>query len=106
VLSPDRKEISADGQDCSFVTVSIADADGHTVPHAANLVQFELKGPAFIAGVDNGHQISHEPFKADYRKAFNGLCLAVIQSSGEKGSIHLNAVSDGLESATVQIAAR
>ncbi len=105
-LAADRNHINADGQDLSFVTVKILDADGNLVPRADNLVQFDINGPGFIAGVDNGHQISHEPFKANYRKAFNGLCLAVIQSTGEPGDITLSASSDGLESAVVEIHAK
>ena len=101
----DRKNINADGKDLSFVTVNILDKDSTLVPHADNLVNFKIDGAGFIAGVDNGSQISHEPFKADYRKAFNGKCLAVIQSTGKAGDITLTATSDSLKSATVKITA-
>ena len=104
-LSADRSSIKADGRDLSFVTVSILDKKGRLVPHADNLVTFDISGPGFIAGVDNGSQISHEPFKANYRKAFNGLCLAVVQSSGEKGTISLSAISEGLQSAHINVRA-
>ena len=103
-LSADRANIKADGKDLSFVTVKITDKDGTVVPHADNLVNFELSGNGSIVGVDNGLQTSHEPFKAKYRKAFNGLCLAVVQSTDKSGGIELKAVSDGLESATIEIA--
>ena len=102
-LISDRETIAADGRDLSFITVNILDADGNLVPHAENLVEFDINGPGFIAGVDNGSQTSHEPFKANSRKAFNGKCLAVVQSTGESGTIALKAVSDRLESGTVQI---
>lgn len=102
-LSADRQTIHADGKDLSFVTVTILDADGHVVPRADNLVNFNISGPGFIAGVDNGLQTSHEPFKANYRKVFNGLCLAVVQSTGEKGAVTLEASSEGLSSETIEI---
>ena len=105
-LTADRNAIQADGQDLSFVTITVLDADGTIVPKADNLIQFEISGPGVIAGVDNGHQISHEPFKADYRKAFNGQCLAVIQSTGEKGEIELIAASDGMDAVSLGIQAR
>jgi len=103
VLQPDRKTIRADGEDLSFVTVRVEDADGNLVPDASNLVNFEISGAGFIAGVDNGSQTSHEPFKASYRKAFNGLCLAVVQSNGEEGKITLKATSEGLEDAEITL---
>lgn len=100
-LNADRTVISANGRDLSFITVKILDQNGTIVPGASNLVNFELKGEAFIAGVDNGCQTSHEPFKANYRKAFNGMCLVVVQSTEEPGNIVLKATSDGLDDSTI-----
>lgn len=103
VVTADRSNIAADGSDLSFVTVKVVDAEGNVVPKADNLVKFELAGDAQIVGVDNGNPISHEPFKANYRKAFNGLCLAVIQSDVKAGKVTLTATSNGLEKASVNI---
>ena len=103
ILVPDRRRIRADGKDLSFVTVKVVDDKGALVPDADNLVKFQISGEGFIAGVDNGSQTSHEPFKADYRKAFHGMCLAVVRSKGRAGRIKLDAVSDGLQSASAVI---
>jgi beta-galactosidase len=105
-LTADRSLIQADGKDLSFVTVSITDGQGNLVPSAGNEVHFKLEGPGFIAGVDNGSQTSLESFKADQRAAFNGLCLAVIQSTGQPGPIQLRATSDGLAPASLIIEAK
>jgi len=102
-LTADRSNIKADGKDLSFVTVKILDKDGNLVPDAANLVKFKLTGAATIAGVDNGDPVSHDPFKADYRKAFHGLALAIIQSQEKAGTVTLTATSEGLQEAAVVI---
>ncbi len=102
-LESDREVITADGKDLSFVTVSVLDNDGNLVPKASNRVKFEVEGPGFIAGVDNGDQTSHESFKSNQREVFNGLALVIIQSSGEQGPIKLRAVSEGLVSAEITI---
>jgi beta-galactosidase len=47
-----------------------------------------------------------ESFKATDHKAFNGLCLAVIQSKGKAGSIKLMATAEGLPPASVTITAQ
>ena len=104
-LSADRTEIQADGTDLSFITVEIVDKDGNLCPNADNLVNFDVQGAAFIAGVDNGNQTSMESFKAPHRKAFYGKCLVVLQNNGERGGIQLNAVSEGLEKAMLNIQA-
>ncbi len=106
VLEADRNAIRADGVDLSFVTVKIVDAAGIVAPRADNLVRFSLQGPGKIAGVDNGLQTSHESFQADHRQAFNGFCLAVVQSNQGTGKIVLNAVSEGLQGGMVEMEAK
>jgi beta-galactosidase len=106
VISPDRRTINADGKDVSFITVKVVDEHGTLVPHADNEIEFHLVGQGFIAGVDNGSQISHEPFKASQRKAFNGLCLAIIQANRSAGSITITATAKGLQPASATIISR
>jgi beta-galactosidase len=104
-LKPDRPGIRADGLDLSHIRVEIADREGRLCPDADNTVIFRVTGAGSIAGVGNGNPVSHEPFKADRRKAFHGLALAVIRSSREPGGIWVTAESEGLEGARVFIAA-
>jgi len=100
-LIADRSQIKADGQDLSFITVKILDKDGNVVPDADNKVNFKIAGDGSIASVDNGDPVSHDPFKADYRKAFHGLALAIVQAKEKAGTITLTASADGLKSATL-----
>ena len=100
-LTPDRSVLKADGTDLSFVTVEILDAEGNLCPMADNLVNFEVEGNLFIAGVDNGSPASMERFKDNKRKAFYGKCLVVLQNNGKTGTARLKAVSKGLKDATV-----
>jgi beta-galactosidase len=104
-LIPDRKVIRADGADISFVTVKVTDAKGILVPDAEQLIHFETSGEGKIEGVDNGNSISLEPHKADHRKAFHGMCLAIIQSTGGKGNIKLTASASGLTNAEIIVKA-
>jgi beta-galactosidase len=103
ILLPDRNEINADGEDLSYIKVEIVDQEGRVCPNADNEVKFKIEGDGSIAGVDNGNPISHESFKADNRKAFHGLCLAVVQSKNKQGVIRLSAEADGLKAAEVLI---
>jgi Beta-galactosidase/beta-glucuronidase len=102
-LIADRKNINPDGEDLSFVTARILDKDGNLVPYADDLINFKIEGEGIIAGVDNGLQTSMESFKANHRKAFNGLCLVIIRSKNKAGKIMLEATADGLRSSTTII---
>lgn len=103
ILTADPSDIKADGNDLSFLTVDVVDANGVIVPNADNLVKFQVEGSGAIVGVDNGDPISHESFKAPQRKAFHGKCLVVVQSGENPGVIKLIASADGLTSNTVEI---
>ncbi len=97
-LIPDRTEIDADGNDLSFITVKIEDKDGNFCPLADNLINFKIEGPATISAVGNGNAATTEPFQANYRKAFNGLCMLIIKSkNSEKGEIKISASSENLK---------
>ncbi len=84
-LSSDRDTIFANEQDAADIKIEIVDSAGNIVPTANNLVKFFIEGEGTLIGVDNGNPIDHDSFKADYRKAFNGLCLAIVQSTNKPG---------------------
>ena len=103
VVNADRSAIKADGNDLSYLTVEVVDANGVIVPNADNLVKFQLEGSGTIVGVDNGDPVSHESFKAPQRKAFHGKCLVVVQSGEKPGIVKLMAGAEGLTSSSVEI---
>lgn len=105
-LSVDRDRVTADGQDVAHVQVEVLDAKGHVVPVADNLVQFEVEGAGRLIGVSNGNPRDHDSFQASQRHAFNGLCLAIVQSGRQSGQIRVRAQSEGLTPDTVEVSVR
>jgi beta-galactosidase len=104
-LTADRTSIATHRRDVAHVKVEIVDASGLLVPTASNAVSFELSGAGRIIGVDNGQPDSHEPYRASERRAFNGLALVLIQSSGQAGNMVLSATAPSLAGARVEIIA-
>ncbi len=100
-VEPDRSELSADGRDLSFVTVTVTDEAGQMSPRADNRIHFEVQGPGEIVATDNGDPTSFESFQSPDRKAFNGLCLVIVRGkAGQPGTIILTATADGLKMGT------
>jgi beta-galactosidase len=96
-LEPDRRRICADGRDLSFVTVTVTDRQGLTVPRASQQIHFDLEGPGEIVATDNGDPASFESFQSHDRQAFNGLCLVVVRGlAGQPGKVTLTAQATGL----------
>ena len=105
-LTTDRKALTADGEDVTMVTVAVVDAQGRVVPTADNRVTFTVTGAGHVAGVGNGDPSDHDPDKANFRRAFNGLCMVVVGAAETPGRIHLIASSPGLKSVSLGLAAR
>lgn len=102
-LTADRKEILANGQDLTFVTVEITDQDGIFQPNAASRLQFKIDGPGVVAGVDNADIKDTDPYVGDTRKAWHGRALVVIRSTQRAGDIKLTVSSPGLSESTLSI---
>ena len=105
-LLSDTDNFKARPDGLCFVSVKVTDDKGVMVPDASQLIHFDIEGYGKIVGVDNGNSISLEPHKANQRKAFNGMCLVVIQTTGTYGDIKLKASSPGLVGKEVTVRAR
>ncbi len=110
LLSPDRKEINADGEDVCVMNVSVLDDKGREIPDAMNLLKFDVQGNAKIIGVGNGDPSSHEPDKCAegkwQRKLFNGKCQVIVQSDGGNNNIKFTASGEGLAPANIDISTK
>ncbi|OKP70036.1 glycoside hydrolase [Paenibacillus sp. P3E] len=93
VLTPDKHELSADGQDLIFVTITASDMQGLQVENANNRVHLSLEGPGRLIGLDNGDSTDYDPYKGTNRRMFSGKLLAVIAGTLEPGTITLRATS-------------
>jgi beta-galactosidase len=106
VMKVDREEILADGEDVAMFAVEVHDARGRVVTVADSEVRFRVSGEGKLIGVGNGDPTSHESDKGTSRRAFCGLCMAIVQSTKTAGNIMVEAISPGLVAASVAIAAK
>jgi beta-galactosidase len=102
-LSADRETIRADRRDVVHVAVKVVDAQGRMHPDADNEIMFDVQGEGRLIGVDNGDMSNQEGYKGKQKKAFHGLCLAIVQSSPRAGQIRVMASSPGLKPATLTV---
>jgi beta-galactosidase len=106
-LTPDRTKLTASGDDLCYVTVEALDKGGNLCPLAENRVNFQIAGPAEIAGVCNGDPISLDSFQADHGKLFFGKTMLVVRTQeGRAGEIKITAIADGLEDASIAVGAQ
>ncbi|MBW4084283.1 glycoside hydrolase family 2 TIM barrel-domain containing protein [Paenibacillus sp. S150] len=99
ILTPDKRRLTADGQDLIFVTITAADEQGLPVENANNRVHLSVEGPGRLIGLDNGDSTDYDPYKGVSRRLFSGKLLAVIAGTLEPGTITLRASSPEIASA-------
>jgi beta-galactosidase len=102
-LSTDKTELSADGNDLAYVTVSVVDKDGNLCPNADNQLQFKVSGAGTYRAACNGDATSVEQFHLPTMKTFSGKLVVTIQSSEKSGDIALEVSGKGLKKAGITI---
>jgi beta-galactosidase len=94
LLTADRIEIDADGEDIAVLKVQVLDRQGRPVPTASNKIGFKISGNGELIGVGNGNPNCQESDKQPRRSLFNGLAQVIVQSTMEPGSIQIEAVKE------------
>ena len=79
-LSADRNSIVADGDDLSYITIDVKDADNNLVNTDDVNVTLSIEGNGKIVGVDNGRQPDHTSYQSLSRNAAAGQLVAIVQS--------------------------
>lgn len=103
-LIADRTRIKADHNDLSYIRAEIIDSEGNIVPDADDVVvTFEVKGRGELAGVGSGNPKDMSSFKQAKKKAYQGICLAIIRPETTPGRIHIRASADSLKAASLTI---
>lgn len=105
ILETDRKTIKSDGEDLSFVTVSVVDKNGIPCPTATNQLQFEVTGKGAFRAACNGDATSLELFHLPTMKLFSGKLVVLVKSTKEAGKIELKVSGKGLKKGIIELEA-
>ena len=97
ILNPDIQTLKANGEDLSFVTVSVVDKNGTPCPTATNQLQFKVKGNGTFRAACNGDPTSLELFHLPTMKLFSGKLVVLVQSTEDAGNIELSVTGKGLK---------
>ncbi|OHX64659.1 glycoside hydrolase family 2 TIM barrel-domain containing protein [Flammeovirga pacifica] len=103
-LEADRKTINADGEDLSFVTVSVVDKEGNLCPNANIPLTFNVQGQGSFKAVCNGDATSLELFHLPKMKTFNGKLVVLVQSKQIEGKAILKVKGKGVKQKSIEIA--
>jgi beta-galactosidase len=124
-LVADQEQIAPDWDEVCYVSAEVVDLKGVRVPTADDLITFKLTGPGgdksaripaaeetssskytgpgVIVAVDSADNSSPAPFQASERKAYHGICFAIVKAATGPGRITLSASSPNLEKDLITI---
>lgn len=103
VLTPARKEMSADGEDLLYVTVQVADKEGNIIPTDRRAVKFSTKGAGRFRAAANGDPTSLRLFHLPQTDLFSGAATVIVQAGDRPGDVTLTATAPGVRPASVTI---
>lgn len=103
VLTPNRKELSADGEDLIYITVQVADKEGNIVPTDERAVKFSAKGAGKFRAAANGDPTSLRLFHLPETDLFSGAATAIVQAADKPGTLSFTATAKGVKPATLTI---
>jgi len=103
VLHTDKQTLKSNGEDLSYVVVSVVDKYGVPCPTASNQLSFEVIGKGSFRAVCNGDATSLEMFHKPTMKLFSGKLVVTVQSSKKTGKLKLKVKGKGLKSADISM---
>lgn len=103
MLSVNKTTLKNNWDDVVFAQVTVTDEMGTIIPNAENLIKFETKGAGRVVAVDSGDFNSHEPYQALERRAYQGICFALLKANKSSGKITLTATSPNLKSGKIEV---
>ena len=103
VLTPNRSELNADGDDLVYVTIQVADKDGNIVPDDSRTVKFTTRGAGRFRATANGDPTSLRLFHLPEMDLFSGAATAIVQAGDKPGIAVLEVSAPGVKSAKLEI---
>lgn len=103
-LECDRSSIARDGEDLAYVTVSVTDKDGNTVPTDTREVLASVSGAGEFRAIANGDPCSLEMFHHPRMHLFAGKLTVIVRSKANaEGPVLLKVNAKGLRSAEMEL---
>ncbi len=102
VLKNEREQEAGNEDQLIFLTLEVQDKKGTRCPFADNEITVDVSGAGELIGLDSGDQFSHELYKQNTRRAYQGRLLLTIRPKG-KGTISVDCRAKDLQPGEIAI---
>ena len=101
-LTPDRRVITADGQDLAYVTIEVVDSKGNVCPDAAIPCEAIVKGQGSILAFASADLKDREAYTSPKVTTWKGRALLVVRSTQKNGRAQVS-IKSSLPTASLTI---
>lgn len=105
-VEPEEATLCADGKDIVFVPVCLRDGKGILKMTTSVDLSVTVDGPAKLLAFGSAFPLAEPDYDIGKFAAWNGRALAVIQSTGESGTVRITASALGLQNAVAELIAK
>jgi len=98
-----KNTLKANGEDVAIIELNAVDEKGIPVYDFNADVTVELSGDIELIGIDCANQRSHEQYKKNSRKAFNGRLLVTVKAGVKNGNASIRFLSPNMITKEVQL---
>ncbi|UVP12295.1 DUF4982 domain-containing protein [Bacteroides ovatus] len=95
LITPDRTEIKADGQDLSHIAIQLIDSDGNRVQTDDRKITVSVEGEGKFRGIDNGDLRRKRTFAGNQLRTYFGTALITVQSTRKVGTMQVKIEMEG-----------
>lgn len=98
-LTADKPQMRADGEDLTYVTLEVVDAEGRLVPDATVAVNVNVTGQGSLIAAATANLKDLEPKTSPRVTTYKGQALIVVRSARKAGKVTVSATSADLPKA-------
>ena len=90
-----------------FIQIMVADKNGTLVENARNYITFNVKGDAYLVGMDNGDSTDYDEYKPSdgkthTRKLFSNRLIAIVRARSINSTFEITAASKDLPNVSLR----
>ncbi|MCM1543026.1 MAG: DUF4982 domain-containing protein [Blautia sp.] len=105
-LLPEEGEMKADGDDMIYINIQITDDAGTVKLLKDRKISVQVEGAAALRALASGNPETRERFSDTAYTTYHGRLMAIVQSNGTTGAIHVTASAQGVEPQTIELWAK
>lgn len=100
---PEKSRSGSDRHSLSYVGIDLLDAHERIIPEGEVKVRLTVNGPAELVAFGSANPLAVGSFQSTEARTFRGRALAILRSTGTRGSVRIEARAEGLQSAAATV---